>query len=160
MSYEHGGFQGGKAFLSNFYLAEIMAMGKKWRSSEHLYQAMKTLDPAEREKVRFQPSPGEAKYFGQKRIAIRPDWEAIKVEVMRDVVRVKFQQNPDLAMLLVSTNDDQLIEYNWWHDNFWGICTCSACPDSGRNELGKVLMAVRSDLREAFVIRDQYNWRW
>jgi len=155
------GFVGDRAFLSNFFPVTIFAMGKEWPSSEHLYQAMKTVDPVEREAVRVLPRPATTKKFG-KSITLRPDWEQIRIEVMRDVVRAKFQQNPALAMQLVETRDDVLVEHNWWHDNFWGVCNCQSCQDApkARNELGKILMAVRAELLTMPVIRDQVAWRW
>ena len=45
---------------------------------------------------------------------------------------------------LLSTKDRELIEGNFWHDNFWGDCSCKKCQDiEGGNRLGKLLMEIR-----------------
>jgi hypothetical protein len=41
-----------------------------------------------------------------------------------------------------------LIEGNWWHDNFYGSCTCNKCVNKGENNLGKILMKIREELLE------------
>ena len=43
--------------------------------------------------------------------------------------------------------DIMLIEGNYWHDNYWGNCLCPKCKEiEGQNQLGKILMKVRSTL--------------
>jgi hypothetical protein len=49
--------------------------------------------------------------------------------------------------MLLSTGDMELTESNWWHDNFWGVCTCNKCKD-GENNLGKILMDIRLNLKQ------------
>jgi predicted NAD-dependent protein-ADP-ribosyltransferase YbiA (DUF1768 family) len=66
----------------------------------------------------------------------------VRVTVMKAVVRMKFLQNPELLKQLKETGDEELIEGNTWHDNFWGICYCGKCK-KGLNTLGKILMEVR-----------------
>jgi len=66
---------------------------------------------------------------------------------MERVVRTKFDQNPLLAKKLLTTYPRELIEKNHWHDNFWGACTCNRCS-VGKNHLGRILMQVRSNLRD------------
>lgn len=48
-------------FLSNFYSCKIIFDEKEYSSTEHAYQASKTLDKTEREKIRLVKTPGEAK---------------------------------------------------------------------------------------------------
>lgn len=91
-------------------------------------------------------SPGEAKRFS-KSIQLRPDWEKIKVEVMRELLKEKFSQ-PLFKILLLSSGEEELIEGNWWHDQFWGSCECqkhSQIP--GQNMLGNLLMEIRDEIR-------------
>ena len=63
---------------------------------------------------------------------------------MTDIVRAKFNQNPEFAEKLLATND-QIIEYgNCDNDTFWGISpTRSGC---GLNNLGLILMEIREEL--------------
>jgi predicted NAD-dependent protein-ADP-ribosyltransferase YbiA (DUF1768 family) len=79
---------------------------------------------------------GEA---GQK-VTLRKDWEGVKIQVMRDVLRLKFA-NPGLRDRLLETGDRELIEGNTWGDTFWGVCR-----GSGKNWLGQLLMELRGEL--------------
>ena len=71
---------------------------------------------------------------------------------MYDVCVAKFTMNESLKERLLATGDEELVEGNEWHDNYWGNCTCDNCKDiPGRNQLGKTLMKVRADIREGRV---------
>lgn len=133
-------FSGEFGFLSNFYEATVYVDGKRFRTVEHAYQAMKFSDPSAREVVRNAKTPGEAKKLG-KSAQLPPDWETKKVGIMRELVTKKFD-NPFLRELLLATADAELVEGNWWGDRFWGVC-----KGSGQNWLGKILMEVRDELR-------------
>lgn len=38
----------------------------------------------------------------------------------------------------------EIVEGNYWHDNYWGNCTCDKCKNiEGQNKLGKILMKIR-----------------
>jgi ribA/ribD-fused uncharacterized protein len=134
-------FSGEYRFLSNFWLAPVTYEGITYPSSEHAYQAAKSLNPTIREVFFMLSSPSKAKKMGQQ-IIIRPDWEDVKINVMRDIVTAKFEQNEYLMRLLMETRGFHLIEGNTWGDRFWGECPVG----NGRNELGKILMAIRDDI--------------
>ena len=81
-----GEFQGAHRYLSNFFPCRIEypAPGGGcliFDSTEAFFQAMKTLDWSDRRRIAEKRNPGEAKRAGR-RVAIRPDWDAIKKEVM------------------------------------------------------------------------------
>ena len=57
-------------------------------------------------------------------------------------IREKFKHT-DLKELLLSTGDQELVEGNTWNDTYWGICR-----GEGQNNLGKILMKVRMELRQ------------
>jgi predicted NAD-dependent protein-ADP-ribosyltransferase YbiA (DUF1768 family) len=61
---------------------------------------------------------------------------------MRELLREKFWQEPERSVLL-ATGDVELIEGNWWGDQFWGQCPVG----KGENWLGRLLMELRRDLR-------------
>ncbi len=82
-------FSGQYRFLSNFWLAPVTYEGITYPSSEHAYQAAKSLNKDIREAFSEINSPGEIKRLGQT-ITIRPDWEEVKINVMRDIVTAKF----------------------------------------------------------------------
>lgn len=88
---------------------------------------------------------GQAKRLGRT-ITLRSDWETVKLEVMEQLVRQKFQYQL-LKEKLLETEDAILIEGNYWHDNFWGSCTCAKCGNRGQNNLGKILMKIREELK-------------
>ncbi len=133
-------FDGEYAFLSNFDPSPIVLDRITYPTVEHAFQAAKTDDRLERERMASLPTPGAAKRAGRK-VALRPDWERVKVGIMEELVRRKFA-DPDLAGKLLATGDEELIEGNTWNDRFWGVCR-----GTGRNQLGKILMRVRAELR-------------
>jgi ribA/ribD-fused uncharacterized protein len=73
---------------------------------------------------------------------LRRDWERVKIGVMREAVEAKFRQHDELRTLLLDTGDARLVEHTD-NDDFWG----DGGDGSGRNELGRILMAVREALR-------------
>lgn len=113
--------------------------GKPYKTTEAAYQAAKSLDQDTRELIRKAKSPYAAKKLGQS-VKLRPDWEEVKVQVMRGLIRQKFE-NPFLRPLLTATSDAELIEGNHWHDRFWGVC-----GGIGQNWLGRLLMEVRDEI--------------
>lgn len=134
-------FDGEYAFLSNFYERKVEYEGITYGSSEAAFQAQKTLDIEER--LQFASlTPMQSKRKGRK-VALRPDWEDVKVLTMYEIVLAKFTQNPDLAEKLIATGDEELVEGNYWHDTFWGVC-----DGVGTNFLGKILMDVRENIRQ------------
>lgn len=136
--------EGGHTPLSNFSESPMVIDGDGWPTVEHYYQAMKTTDPAEREKIRRAQSPGEAKRLGR-RVALRPDWEEIKLLVMRRALKYKFRYDNSDGVYLMSTGDQYLAEGNDWNDRFWGVSP--AVGGYGQNWLGVLLMARRAELR-------------
>ena len=80
-------------------------------------------------------------------VFLRPDWEEVKVGIMEEIVRAKFTQHPELAARLLATGDKVLVEGNHWGDTCWGVDTRTG---QGENHLGKILMKVREELRQAW----------
>lgn len=141
------GFDAEYAFLSNFYDCSVVYRGLKFLNTEAAFQAAKCLNEAEAREFCFLP-PNQAKRRGR-RVTLRPDWEAVKYDIMLEIVRCKFTQNVELQAKLLATGDEELVEGNWWHDNTWGNCSCDRCIDKeGKNWLGNVLMQVRDELRK------------
>jgi ribA/ribD-fused uncharacterized protein len=138
-------FRGDYRFLSNFYPAPIEYEGLVYPSTEHAYQAAKSLDPAKRIEIGQAVTPGRAKFLGGWIRPLRPDWEQVKVQVMATVLVAKFSTMPLLAQL-INTWGHELIEGNNWHDQFWGNCTCETHRDTpGYNMLGVLLMELRDN---------------
>lgn len=134
-------FTGDHSFLSNFHPSPVALDGETYTTVEHAFQAAKTRDPAARKRIREAKTPGSAKALGR-RVQLRTDWEDVKVEIMTDLVRQKFTAHPDLATKLLGTRGAELVEGNTWGDRFWGMSR-----GTGRNELGRILMKVRTEIR-------------
>lgn len=131
--------------LSNFAWSPVTLRGKSWATAEHYFQAAKFFGTDEEwaETIRTAETPGEAKALGQSRKhPLRADWDAARIEVMREVLRVKFAPGTDLAVLLLSSGDAPLIEASPT-DYFWG----EGRHRTGTNWLGRVLEEVRAELR-------------
>jgi len=132
-------FRGEFDWLSNFFQCQVEFEGMNFSNVEAAFQAAKCLDMKERERF-FGLSGGQAKRLGR-RVELRSDWEEVKIEIMRQVLKSKFTQNSELREKLIATGDTELIEGNNWNDTFWGVCR-----GKGRNHLGKLLMEVRAEL--------------
>ena len=132
-------FRGDYRWLSNFHLVDVELDGVRYPSTEHAYQAAKTIDAAQRESIRVLPTCGMAKRAGQ-RVTLRADWEQVKRDVMLDLQRQKYR-SPELRKLLLGTSDAELVEGNTWGDTYWGVCR-----GVGENWLGRLIMQVRAEI--------------
>jgi len=129
-------------FLSNFFPVSIPMDGVTYGSSENAYQAAKTLSMTEREKF-TRISAGEAKRLGRA-VTLRPDWDDVKIPIMRMILWLKFS-HPTMREKLLSTGDAHLIEGNTWGDKFWGSTYDVGIGDYvGKNILGNLLMEIRA----------------
>lgn len=129
--------------FSNFSKHGFTLDGKHWKTAEHYFQAMKYTGQPREDTIQQAPDPMTAKQLGGDRhFPIRPDWEAVKDDLMRRAVRAKFRQHPDIRAVLIGTGDEELIE-DAPNDYYWG---CGA-KGTGKNRLGQVLMEVRDALR-------------
>lgn len=129
-------FSGRYRFLSNFYPCEMDVAGVRYPTLEHAFQAEKTTNMTEREIIRSARTPGQAKALGR-RVTLRENWNEIRVDVMRELLTIKFSDKVLRADLL-DTEDAELVEGNTWGDVFWGVC-----KGRGENMLGKLLMEIR-----------------
>lgn len=137
-------FFGQYRFLSNFWACEFVWDNIVWQNSEGAYVAAKTLDREQRLAISKITEPGKVKRYGRS-MELRPDWEQVKVPLMYEIVKAKFTQNPDLRQALIDTGDAILEEGNTWGDRVWGISPPGS--GNGRNELGKILMRLREELK-------------
>lgn len=136
--------------FSNFSRHPVTIEGKDYPTSEHYYQAQKfaTTDPAYAEKIRNAPNPKAAAELGRakREPAMRADWDQVKDDVMRKVVRQKFTVHESCRKTLFETGDEELIEdspVDW----YWG---CGA-DGTGKNMLGVILGEIRAELRKKYL---------
>eukprot|EP00929_Paragymnodinium_shiwhaense_P107528 TRINITY_DN7366_c0_g1_i1.p1 TRINITY_DN7366_c0_g1~~TRINITY_DN7366_c0_g1_i1.p1 ORF type:complete len:408 (-),score=41.76 TRINITY_DN7366_c0_g1_i1:762-1985(-) len=130
-------------FLSNFFpcRSSVQFESDLYPTSEHAYQAAKLEDATLREPFTVdgslaQASPLDAKRKGGK-LKVRGGWDSMKVKVMEEIVRSKFQRDVSLAAKLLATGAQKIVEGHTG-DKFWG---------GKANHLGNILMKVRSELR-------------
>lgn len=143
-------------FLSNFWMIPVELDGLHYNSVEHAYQAAKTLDLDERIQFYTCGTPGDAKRLGKK-ITLRKDWNKVKVNIMDELVRKKFKDSY-LKFKLFATGDQELVEGNMWHDNFWGDCFCKECQHiKGFNHLGRILMEIRDRENERSKTKNKHK---
>ena len=133
-------FSGEHRWLSNFWICPFEWQGYFADTSEHHFQAAKAQNSEDREWVYESLSPGQAKRRG-KTVNYRPDWNDVRVEVMRDILRHKFAIL-EMREKLLATGDEELIEGNTWGDTFWGVCN-----RVGENWLGRILMEIREEAK-------------
>ena len=135
-----GSFRGEYGFLSNMYDCPVTFNGVTYSCSESAYQAQRCA--YEVDAKQFEKFSGvESKKMARK-VATREDWHSVKVGIMKEILRAKFTQNPNLGKQLVATGDRLLAEGNHWRDTFWGVYN-----GRGENTLGKLLMEVRNELK-------------
>ena len=136
-------FRGKYYFLSNFYEAPVTYEGLIYQNNEAAFQAQKCCSPKDKEAF-TNLNPTEAKRKGRN-VVLRKDWEQVKISIMAEIVKAKFEQNKDLAQMLLDTDDAYLEEGNTWGDKIWGTVN-----GQGANNLGKILMNIREELKNDF----------
>lgn len=156
------------AALSNFWQGTPLHLGPyAYATGEHMFQALKARNKTEHNRVMSAATPAEAKAYGKRMLSLRPDWEHVKLDVMRLVLRLKFAPGREEGGHLLRTEDAYLVEGNTWGDRVWGVDlregrkylaiqqNCQpedvapeeAWPFSpGLNWLGVLLMARRAEL--------------
>ena len=159
-------FDNGYQFLSNMYPCPVFYDGLMFQTSEAAFQAAKFKKREYREMFTDFKSDGRepewkslarpAKTLGGPRGRIskkdpeafdREEWDNGRAyQVMTEVVRAKFTQNLDLKEKLLATGDAYLIEGTTWRDRIWGVDLATM---KGKNQLGKILMAIRKELKES-----------
>jgi ribA/ribD-fused uncharacterized protein len=123
------------------FICKIEYNGLVFRSVEHAFQAQKTTNPSIRQYASKIHSPVDVKRY-MRTVELRLDWEEVKLGIMEDLERIKYTKNPALKILLLDTNDKEIIEENDWCDDYWGVY-----KGKGKNHLGKIIMKIRSEIK-------------
>lgn len=147
-------FLGEYRWLSNFFMAGLKYEGIVYPSSEHAYQAGKFNSDIKRQQIANLETPSQAKKAGEDPEGKLLDWHDRRLIVMEEVLKEKFKR-PELSERLIATGNQELIEGNYWHDEFWGVCSCKTCGAKGLNHLGRLLMKIRKELYESRRQADQ-----
>ncbi|HRH76959.1 MAG TPA: NADAR domain-containing protein, partial [Cellvibrionaceae bacterium] len=121
--------------FSNFSNHPIYLDGVYWATVEHYFQSNKFFNNHHMT-VQLAKTPFEAAQLGRSRaFPIRPDWEAIKDEVMKKGVFKKIEMHASVRELLLGTGELEIVEHTE-NDFYWG----DGGDGSGLNKFGKILM--------------------
>lgn len=136
---------GQHGFLSNLFKRTMFFEERFFSCSEEAYQYGKPKDKAVAEWLILAPRPHLCAAAAHSLLAfdIVPNWNEIKVDRMRKVLKAKFTQHRDFALLLKETGDAILVEESNT-DAFWGI----GKKGNGKNMLGVLLMELRQEITD------------
>ncbi|WP_449419360.1 NADAR family protein [Phormidium nigroviride] len=133
--------------FSNFSPHSIYLNGQDWLTVEHYYQAQKFVGSVDEQLIyliQTSETPQQAAKLGREPSRqLRPDWEEVKTEIMREAVLTKFITHADIQAILLSTGDRLIVEDSPT-DYYWGC----GCDRTGQNHLGKILMSVRLEISQ------------
>ena len=144
--------------LSNFSAFSLQWRGRRFDTSEAAYHwerfatghANPERGPAHgalasdiADSIQFAASAHQAFKIAQENKSLqRPDWDDVKVGVMKRILHAKADQHEYVRRKLLATGERELVE-NSWRDAFWGW----GPNRNGQNMLGKLWMEVRAELR-------------
>lgn len=130
--------------LSNFSAFQVIWLDRAFPTAEHAYHYAKFPNDLVRQvAIALAPSAHLAfKIAEEWKQYRRPDWDAVKVMAMREILREKVRQHEYVRRKLLQTGDRELVE-NSWRDDFWGW----GPNRNGRNMLGKLWMEIRDEIR-------------
>ena len=140
-------------WLGNMFSSSIQEGGKIWLTSEALFQSKRFNDPGIKEIIRMEKSPMGAKMKAKKNkdhMVVVPMSEE-DVEIMRSVVKMKFDQNPVLKSRLKSLKGKVIVENIGSRKGerhlFWGARLVNG-EWEGQNMMGRILMDLRDEYLE------------
>lgn len=126
--------------FSNFSAHAVEYKGVTYATVEHAFHAQKFDQlPEVQGRVVSARSPLQAWELAREfRLQRRADWDDVKVDILTEIVRAKVAQHKEVYDALLATGDEEIVELNP-NDDFWG----SGPDGNGRNQMGKILMAIR-----------------
>lgn len=145
--------------LSNFSAFSLQWRGRRFDTLEAAYHwerfatgqaidrspALGSMAADIADSIQFAASAHEAFRLAQDNKSLqRPDWDDVKVGVMKRMLHLKAEQHEYVARKLDQTGDRRLVE-NSWRDGFWGW----GPNRDGKNMLGELWMQVRAERRRA-----------
>ncbi len=87
----------------------------------------------------------------------RPDWDHVRVKIMRWCLRQKLAQNWEkFSRLLLSTKDLPIVEDSR-KDDFWGAKATGNNTYVGMNVLGRLLMELREEIKQGKDLKSVMN---
>jgi hypothetical protein len=121
----------------------VIHEGVTYTHPEIMYHALKSSSSDERARLAAFTNPFEAKKQYRNIITMPEGFDTR--EAMLQTTRIRAQQDPAFRDRLLSTGDQPLVEWNRHGDQYWGA---DAQTGVGQNNLGKIMMQVRNELRQ------------
>jgi ribA/ribD-fused uncharacterized protein len=143
-------------WLGNMAPSPVQYDGKRWKTTEALFQALRFRDDAVKEAIRDQRSPMSVKMLARRHlkrganvVVPRSEQDLANMEM---VLRLKLEQHQELRQKLLDIGDETIIEdctnRPGGSGKFWGA-TFKDGQWVGENWLGKLWMKLRQELRES-----------
>lgn len=155
--------------LSNWYAAEFDYAGRHFFNSEQFMMYHKVLMFGRKdlaEQIMNTKSPAVCKKIAGQRFPefIPRLWDDTCYAIVKRGVRAKFIQNPDILWVLLVTENALLAECSA-KDKKWGIGIDIKDPAvndvskwTGQNLLGRILMEVRTELRQEKAVKGKLEY--
>jgi ribA/ribD-fused uncharacterized protein len=141
-------------WLGNMAPFPVKHDGKRWLTTEALFQALRFDDDGVKEELRTIKSPMGVKMRAKRekaRMVVVPQSEQ-DLANMEMVLRLKLEQHPDLQEKLLDTGEETIVEdcskRPGGSGKFWGA-VLKDCQWVGENMLGKLWMKLREELKQA-----------
>ena len=134
--------------LDNFSAFGFEMNGEYFQTSEHAFQYLKFVDTNKEiaNKIKESFSPNDARNIAHENKEYRlSNWSDVKYQNMEKVLRLKVEQNPIVKDVLLNTKDYIIAENCIDEDTDWGLDS----NNQGDNNLGKIWMKIRDDLKES-----------
>ena len=108
-------------------------------TAEAAFQAHKCLTNSDYVKSQINAkTPLVSRYLGTK-ITDSTDWNNMKIEIMENIIQLKFEQHEDFRTNLLNTGLRPIVEHSK-DDSFWG----DGIDGKGQNIMGKILTNIRN----------------
>lgn len=125
--------------LRNEYPSPIEVADCTYSTITHAYWALSVADEAQRAEILLTERPYDAQKLAEA-FPRRDNWAEARTAVMASLLRAKFAQPSELAVVLMGTGSRRLI-YTDVGSSFWGQRGLE-----GRNWMGRLLELIRSEL--------------
>ena len=139
--------------LGNMSAHEVEYRGMKFKTSEHLFQWMRFKGHPKIQEIIFQrKSPMTVKMTAKsfRHLLEKPDSD-VDLEIMRECLRLKWEQHDEIKTLLQSTGRKMIVEdcsARPRGDSFyWGMAKING-QWVGENWLGKLWMEIRTEIQK------------
>ena len=124
--------------------------GLTYSTVEHAFHAQKVNDDKKEEYqklfINSEIEPNEAKkmggkkYFQENNFTLRNDWDNVKLNIMEEIIREYYLNNPDMLEKLKQTGEKELVHTGFRIDDYWEL-------KKERKKLPwKILMKIRNEL--------------